>query len=54
MGRRKSLLGKCTAECGEKGGTIGVTLLVPRVPWQMMTLEQAQWLCLSRRTVLCN
>ena len=33
MGRRK-FLRKCPAECGEKGGTIVVMLLVRRVPWE--------------------
>ena len=31
MGRRKFLLKKCLTKCGEKGGPIVVTLLVPRV-----------------------
>jgi len=38
MGRRKFLLQKCSAECGEKGGAIVVTSLVPRVSWKVLAL----------------
>ena len=38
IGRSKFLLWKCPAECGEKGGAIVVTSLVPREPCEVMTL----------------
>ena len=38
MGRRKFLLKKCPADCGEKGAAVVVRLLVPRVLQEMMEL----------------